>query len=161
MKTSRGSCPFCPFDKHRGGLWSDARAIIIWALGQAYRKVSHVSRCRWSRHWSRRGCIESKRTAILGGLITQGSWVRELVCLLAVGWFPLWFGPSEFCLSFSYLEGVQSLWRKTGFLHGTGTVVEPDGGHIGIHFLFNIMWEEVSRKRTLVNVTKILLIFCC
>ena len=161
MKTSRGSCSSCPFDKHCAGLLSKARAVISWALGQAYRKVSHVSRCRWSRHWSRRGCIESKRRAILGGLITQGSWLRELVYLLAIGWFPLWFGPSEFCSLFSYLEGVQSLWKKTDFLDGTGTVVETDGGHVGIHFLFNIIWEEVSRKGTLAKVTKILLIFCC
>ena len=117
--------------------------------------------CRWSRYCSSRGCTENKWTAILGGLITQGSWVRELVCLLSVGWFPLLFGPSEFCSLFSYLEGVQSLWKKTGFLDGTGTVVETDGGHVGIHFLFNIIWEEVSRKGTLAKVTKILLIFCC
>ena len=161
MKTSRGPCPFFPFDKHHGGLWSEARALISWALGQAYRKVSHVSNCRWSRHWSSRGCIESKRRAILGGVIIQGSCLRELACLLAIGWVPLWFGPSEFCLSFSYLEGVQSLWRKTGFLDGTGTIVETDGGHVGIRFLFDILWEEVSRKCTLAKVTKILLIFCC
>ena len=161
MKSCRGSCPPCPFDKHCGGLLCKARAVISWALGQAYRKVSHVSKCSWRRHWSRRGCIDSKRTAILGGLITQGSWVRELVCLLSVGWFPLLFGPSEFCSLFSYLEGVQSLWKKTGFLDGTGTVVETDGSHVGIRFMFNIIGEEVCRKGTLAKVTKILLIFCC
>ena len=111
MKTSRGSCPSCPFDKHHGRLWSEARAIISWALGQAYRKVSHVSRCRWSRHWSKRGCIESKRIAILGGRITQGSCLRELVCLLAIGWFPLWFGPSEFC-SLIFIFGRCSILMK-------------------------------------------------
>ena len=41
--------------------------------GAIRRKVSHVSRCRWSRDWSSRGCIESKRTAILGGLITHST----------------------------------------------------------------------------------------
>ena len=117
MKTSRGSCPSCPFDKHHGGLWSEARALISWALGQAYRKVSHVSRCRWSRHWSRRGCIESKRTAILSGLITQRSCLRELVCLLAIGWFPLCFGPSEFC-SLIFIFGRCSVLMKEDWFPG-------------------------------------------
>ena len=82
METSRGSCPSWPFDKHSGGFWSKARRAICWALGQAYRKVNHMRGCSWSRHWSGRGCREEKRRAILGGLTTQGSWLRELVCLL-------------------------------------------------------------------------------
>ena len=117
MKTSRGPCPSCPFDKHCGGLLSTARAVISWALGQAYRKVSLVSRCRWRRHWSSRGCIESKRTAILGGLIKHGSWLRELVCLLAVGWFPLCFGPSEFC-SLIFIFGRCSVLMKEDWFPG-------------------------------------------
>ena len=32
--------------------------------------------------------------------------------------------------------------------------METDGGHAGIHLLFNIIWEEVSRKWTLTKVTK-------
>ena len=92
METSRGSSPSCPFDKHSGGLWSKATKVISWALGHAYRKVSHVRRCSWSRSWSRRGCTESKRTTILGGLTIQGSWLREVVCLL-ICWListPIW-----------------------------------------------------------------------
>ena len=49
--------------------------------------------------------------------------------------------------------------KKTGFLDGTGTVVETDGSHVGIRFMFNIIGEEVCRKGTLAKVTKILLIF--
>ena len=44
------------------------RTVTNWGLGQAHREVSHVSRCRWSRHWSGRGWTENKRTATLNGL---------------------------------------------------------------------------------------------
>ena len=70
------------------------------------------------------------------------------------------FGPSEFCSLIFIFGRCSVLMKKTGFLDGTGTVVETDGGHVGIHFLFNIIWEEVSRKGTLAKVTN-LLIFCC
>ena len=41
--------------------------------GASTRKVSCVSRCRWSRHWSDRGCIESKRAITVTDLTTQYS----------------------------------------------------------------------------------------
>ena len=44
------------------------RTITSWDRGQACRKVNHGSRCRWSGHWSSRGCTESKRQAIISGL---------------------------------------------------------------------------------------------
>ena len=40
-------------------------------------------------------------------------------------------------------------------------VVVTDGGHSGIHFLSNILWEQVSSKSTLAKSPKNLLIFCC
>ena len=57
-------------------------------------------------------------------------------------------------LSFSCLEGVQSEWKKTFFLDGTGDIVETDGRHTGINFLSSTILEEVSEKCTLAKVTK-------
>ena len=72
-KLAEGHAPHYLFDKLSWWRCSDlkVRTVTSWG-GSKYvgRSVMWVG-CRWSRHWSSRGCTESKRTAILSDLTIQ------------------------------------------------------------------------------------------
>ena len=75
-KLAEGHSPYCPFGKLP--LWRcynlSIRTITSWG-GSKY--VGMWVGCRWSRHWSSRGCTKSKRTTILGGLIIHLLTMRD------------------------------------------------------------------------------------
>ena len=89
-----------------------------------------------------------------------------LVCRELVGVLSHWVVSTviwALWILFSILTfGMCLVLMKEDFLPGwNGNVVETDGGQIGLHFLSNILWEQVSSKCSLAKVTKNLLIFCC
>ena len=81
-ETSRGVHLTAPLINYHSGGSSDLkiRTITSWGWGQVHRhllirlydlegRLVRWVGCRWSRDWSSRGCTESKRTAILCGLL--------------------------------------------------------------------------------------------
>ena len=77
-KPAEGHAPHHPFDKHSEELWSEARIAIRWDKGKCVERSVKWMECRLRRCWLGRGCTESKRTAILGGLTLRIEYLSKL-----------------------------------------------------------------------------------
>ena len=98
------------------------RTITSLGLGQVCRKVSQWVGCRWSRHWSSRGCRETKRRAILRSLTIYLSSLhycfssRILFCLIPTWWSSSYHSDCSWNVSYSDTTSHSLEGRPSQFL---------------------------------------------